>query len=59
MTILQLFLMLIVGAVIIWGVIKALAGDWKSLFIGLIVLIIALWILAALGLTLPNIPTLR
>ena len=58
MSILQFFLLLAVGGAIIWGVIMALAGKWKEIFIGIVILIVALWILAAMGLTLPNLPTL-
>ena len=58
MTVLQFLLMLIVGAVIVWGVFRALAGDWKALLIGFVVLVVAIWILSALGLTLPTLPSL-
>ena len=48
--------MLVVAAVIVWGVLKAIAGDWKSLIIAVVVLFVVLWILGALGITLPSLP---
>ena len=59
MTIITLILMLAVGAAIIYGITLALAGRWKDLLLMVIVLIVALWILSAFGLTLPTIPTLK
>ena len=59
MTIITLILMLAVGAAVIYGITLALAGRWKDLLIMVVVLVVALWILSALGLTLPTIPTLR
>lgn len=59
MPILTLILMLIVAAVIIYGVKLALNGQWKDLIITAIVLVLALWILQALGITLPSVPTVR
>ena len=51
--------MLVVAAVIVYGVKLALAGAWQQLLITVVVLIVALWILGALGVTLPSIPALR
>lgn len=58
MTILELFLMLAVAAAAVWGIIQAFAGNWRGLVIGVVVLLLALWILSAFGLTLPTLPTL-
>ena len=51
--------MLAVAAMVVWGVLKALAGEWKELIIAIVVLVCALWILSALGVTLPSLPTAR
>lgn len=59
MTILQFVLMLAVAGFVIWAVTKALAGDWQNLIIGVVVLLVGLWVLGALGLTLPNLPAIR
>ena len=59
LSILTFLLMLLVGAVIIYGVKLAIDGKWKDLLIVFIVLVVALWILGALGLSLPNIPSVR
>lgn len=56
MPLITLLLMLIVAAVIIYGVKLALAGNWRDLIITVIILILALWILGALGLSIPNVP---
>ena len=57
MSIIQLILMLAVGAAIIYGVTLALAGRWKDLLIMAVVLVVILWILGAMGMTLPSIPS--
>lgn len=59
MTILGLILMLIVVAVVVYGVKLALAGNWRDLIILAVVLVLSLWVLGALGLTLPSLPALR
>lgn len=59
MSIVTLLLMLLVGAVVIYGVKLALNGQWKELLVTVVVLIVALWILGALGLTLPSLPTVK
>jgi hypothetical protein len=57
MSIITLLLMLVIGAVIIYGVKLALAGAWQQLLITVVVLIVALWILGALGISLPSLPS--
>lgn len=47
--------MLVVVAVIIYGVRLALAGDWKNLVILVVVLVLAMWMLRAFGINLPNL----
>ena len=47
--------MLVVAAVIIYCVTLALAGNWKQLLITALILILAIWILSAFGLSLPAI----
>ncbi len=59
MSIVTFFLMLAVAAAIVWGVLKALEGNWRELIIGIVVLLVALWILGALGVTLPSLPSVR
>ena len=59
MSLLTLLLMLVVAAVIVKGVMLAFAGAWKELVILIVILIVALWILSALGLTLPSVPTIK
>lgn len=59
MSLITLLLMLVVAAVIVYGVKLAMAGDWRNLIITVVVLVVALWILSALGLSLPTIPALR
>lgn len=59
MTLITLILMLIVVAVVIYGIKLALAGDWKQLIILAVVLVLALWILGAMGLSLPSLPSIR
>ena len=55
MTLITLILMLVVAAVIIYCVTLALAGNWKQLLITALILILAIWILSAFGLSLPAI----
>lgn len=59
MTILTFILMLVVIAVVIYGIKLAFAGDWKGLIWLVVILIASIWILGALGIQLPNIPSLR
>ena len=59
MSLISLLLMLIVAGVVIYGVRLALAGNWRELIITVVVLIVALWILGALGLSLPSLPAIR
>ena len=59
MTILAFILMLVVIGAVIYGIKLAFAGDWRGLVWLVIILIAAIWILGALGVQLPNIPTLR
>jgi hypothetical protein len=51
--------MLVVIAVVIYGIKLAFAGDWKGLIWLVVILIASIWILGALGIQLPNIPSLR
>jgi hypothetical protein len=59
MSIITLILMLIVVAAVIYGVKLALAGNWKELIILAVVLVLVLWILGAMGLSLPSLPSAR
>ena len=59
MTLLTLILFLIVIAVVIYGVKLAFAGDWKNLIILAVVVVLAIWLLGAFGITLPTLPTLK
>ncbi len=54
MMIMTLILMLVVIAVVIYGVRLALAGDWKNLIIVAISLILVLWVLQSFGITIPS-----
>lgn len=56
MTILSFLLLLIVVAVIIYGIKLAIDGNWKQLIITVAVLFCVIWILSALGVSLPSIP---
>lgn len=56
MDIISLVLMLIVAAVVWYSVTLAMAGNWRQLVMVAIGLLLALWILGALGMTLPSIP---
>lgn len=58
MSILTFVLFLAVIAVIVYGVRLAFAGAWKELLWLAIGLVVAMWILGALGIQLPNIPRL-
>ena len=55
MTILSLLAMLLVAAVVIYGVRLAFDGNWKQLAITIVVLFLAIWILGAFGVVLPTI----
>lgn len=59
MTILEFVLMLAVIGVIIYGIKLAFAGAWQQLLYLVIGLIAAIWILGALGVTLPTIPPIK
>ena len=59
MSLLTFLLMLVVAGFVVWGIMRALAGQWRELVTGVVILILVLWILGALGLTLPSIPTIR
>jgi hypothetical protein len=47
--------MLVVAAVIVYGVKLAFAGDWKNLIMLVVILFLAIWILSAFGLELPKV----
>lgn len=55
MSIITLIAMLLVVAVVIKGVMLALAGDWRSLIVLLVCLVLGIWILGFFGVALPNI----
>jgi len=55
MTIVTILLMLLIVAVIIYGVKLALAGDWRNLLITVVTLILVLWVLGAMGISIPKI----
>lgn len=55
MSLVTLLLMLVVAAAIIYGIKLALAGNWRDLIIMVVVVILALWILEALGFAVPNL----
>ena len=59
MTILAFVLMLVVIGVVFYGIKLALAGSWRELLWLALGLIAVIWILSALGVSLPTIPTLR
>lgn len=59
MSLISFVLMLVVAAVVWYGVTLAFAGKWKELFMLALALILAIWILSALGLTLPSLPAMR
>ena len=55
MTIVTILIMLLIVAVIIYGVKLALAGDWRNLLITVVTLILVLWVLGAMGANIPSI----
>jgi len=55
MTIITILLMLVVVAVIIYGVKLAIAGDWRNLIITVVTLALVLWVLGAMGINIPSI----
>ncbi len=59
MTILSFVLMLLIIATVVYAIRLAIAGNWRELLYLLVGLVAAIWILGALGIQLPNIPTLR
>lgn len=59
MDILTFVLMLVVIGVVIYGIKLAIAGNWQQLLWLAIGLIAAIWVLGALGISLPSIPTTR
>lgn len=59
MSLITLLLMLVVAAVVIYGVTLALAGNWKQLIITVVILFVALWILSAFGLSLPALGPIK
>ena len=56
MSIVTLLLMLVVAAIVIYGLRLALAGQWKELIVAVVILLLVIWILGAFGLTLPALP---
>lgn len=58
MSILSFILILIVIGVVFYGVKLAFAGSWQQLLWLALGLFAAIWVLGALGITLPNIPRL-
>lgn len=56
MSLMTLLLMLLVAAAVIYGVRLALAGQWKELIIMVVMVMVALWILGAFGISIPNFP---
>lgn len=59
MTLIGFILILLVAATVYYGVTLAMAGAWKQLVMLAIGLVLALWILSALGLALPSLPALK
>ena len=59
MSIIELILMLLVAAAVIYSVRLAFAGQWRELAITAVILLLVLWILGAMGMTLPNLPTVK
>lgn len=59
MSILTFVLLLAIIAVVIYGIKLAFAGAWKELVFLVIGLIAAIWILSALGITLPTLPRIQ
>lgn len=57
-TILSFVLILVVLAVVVYGITLVFAGRWKELFWLAIGLVIAIIILQMLGIRLPNVPTI-
>lgn len=59
MSILSFILLLLVIAVVIYGVKLAIAGNWQQLLYLFLGLLAAIWVLSALGISVPNLPSLR
>ncbi len=59
MSIISFLVLLLIVAIIIYGVRLAMAGNWQQLIMLAVGTILGLWVLSALGVSVPSLPTLR